>query len=159
MTSVFNPNPTNISKSDIALLYVEILLRWEKGLKDVGFNIRAKGFNKFLKDNALEIVSRDSLPEMTVAFEEHSPTLKAKEQNILIFYNVNGSQAKSLYFHVRNAIAHGHIERVKIGRAYYYYFEGNRDNTLQRERMKGQIKASILHNFVTALQLTAKNQK
>ena len=152
-----NLNLTGVPSTVITQLYNEVLWRWEKELRDKGFSIRSKGFNAYRRSYPISIVSVDTLPITKIKFDEYKSILRHEEKNIFIFYNAYDSQAKSIFFHLRNAIAHAHIERLRIGKTNYYYFEGNKQNAAHKERMKGQIKASILKEFITALLLTAKD--
>jgi len=154
-----NPNPTKIDNTVIAWLYTEVLLRWEKELNEKGFYIRSKGFSKYRKEKTIKLAISDNLEDLPDTFNEWHPILRLQPQNIFVYYNDGKGKAKSLYFHLRNAIGHGHIERIKIGRSDYYYFESFKTSaSLHKERMKGQIKASMLKDFITALQLTVKEE-
>jgi hypothetical protein len=132
---------------------MEVLLRWELELQGKSFSIRDKGFRVFQKSESLELLVVDKLDDLSSCVAKVMKRLGEEQASFFLFYNNQGSQAKSLFKHLRDAIAHGNISQMKIGRSNYLRVENHyRNNT----RMVGQIKAVRMEDFIHALHGTVK---
>jgi len=148
-----NVNVSGVSKATFVFLYMEVLLRWELELKDKPFSIRDKEFRTFQKNEAIELLSIDNLDELSSNVPRFMSRIGEEQSNFFLFHNNKVSQAKSLFKHLRDAVAHGNIKQMKIGRFNYLRFENYYQN---RTRMIGQIKAARLEGYVQALHGTVK---
>ena len=144
-----NTNPSKFTRAELADIYEKLVLYYEltQGLEREHLSIRVKGYRPLVDSLALEV--KPFSTEQALADVE-LPQFDSK-QNLIWFHDAKNSQLKSLFYHLRNAAAHGDIERHQL-RPITYRIE---------HRYKGKlklfciIKKNDFWHFVDA----AKNMK
>lgn len=141
-----NTNKSRLSKELMASIYESVILQWELGLKDhKNFSIRAKEFQTFRRSFELVLEPMKS----AVEFETRSQSPWPAKRNWIVFSDGEGSQARSVLKHLRNAAAHGHIEKGGTTLQFNSY------NTKGKQVMQGQLESKIFIDFIKALLKTA----
>lgn len=137
--------PNNLKKIT-CLLYERILYRWEKELKNrSGFDIRAKGFKSEILRRQLYRATFAKSEDLSKAFNE-----KLHGEEYLYFVANGESQAKALYRHLRNAVAHA---EVLIDGEYIGLKDVNRNKQIT---MLARLKLANFAKFITAIAFTVK---
>ncbi len=140
-----NINPSRLPKETLALLYEQVILRWELDLaQHAGFDIRQKEFQAFRRKNEITLEPLNNSEEFANRMNAPLPS-----GNWFIFCNTASAQTQSLFRHLRNAAAHGHIRKTRAKLSFQSF------NTKKKEVMKGEIEMEIIEPFVRALVGTA----
>lgn len=146
-----------LDRKTAADLYLNLLVPWETVYRDLpqkgNFDIRSKVFIAFQRDNEIVISSLDTKAESDKEIRSVN-AYGSEGKQIIIFQKGDNSRARSLFKHLRNAIAHAHVDRVKIENRWFLIFSGIRDS---KYVLKAQIKQSKLGDLIAALKSTAKN--
>ena len=132
-----------ISDNIIVKLYKEILIKFEKELKNkkIGYDIKNKKLQLFIKKINLKLIPVDS--KTTI----NKQSLGNKN---IIYFKYSGSQPYELLRHFRNIVAHNKIEKDKIGRLNFLVFESWSQNN-KGITMYGQIQENKLFDFIERL--------
>lgn len=132
-----------ISDNIIVRLYKEILIKFEKELKfeKTGYDIKNKKLQFFIKEMNLTLTPVNS--KATINKQSLG------NQNI-IYFKYSGSQPYELLRHFRNVVAHGKIEKVKIGKLNFLIFEDLNEKK-KDITMYGQIQENKLFDFIERL--------
>ena len=147
-----NVNLSRLPKDLMADLYERIILRWELDVKvsENGFDIRDKQLKAFLSDNKIYLQAYDNQTEYS---SNQDITLKEEVNDYLYFVNIESSQPKSILRHLRNAVAHAHVQKVKNQLLL------NAFNIKKQEVMRGKLKQKIFISFVDALVTSSRPKK
>ena len=146
-----------LDRKTAADLYLNLLVPWETIYRDLPkkgtFDIRSKEFTAFKRDNGLIVTALDTKAE---ANKEIGSCLSfyVEPKQIVIFQKGDNSRARSLFKHLRNSVAHAHVERVKIDNRWFLIFSSKSES---RYVLKAQIQQSKLRDLIAALKSTAKN--
>lgn len=147
--------PVNINKdkidSDIfCLLYINIILVWERAFKTkkTGFSVRTKYFKSFKSENSLDIYIAKNSDDIKNIIKTNR--LNDSKNNFFV-YTSNNSQAYDLFRHLRNSVAHGNYKKQKIGK---YNFLVVQDLCRNKLTMYGQVKMVSLEGLIYALYQT-----
>ena len=149
------PTPNN---KIIAKLYVSVLIPWEKHIKYLEpkgiFDIRSKEFLKFKRAASLAIRSVDNSTGAHETILAHL-TSQLPPQNIVIVLKGDLSIARCIFRHLRNSIAHGNIEAIKIkNNNYLKFIDINPRN--ENHNFIMILRARNLEHFISALMTTIK---
>lgn len=149
-----------INRKIAAELYLRILVPWEAEYKQLPitgyFDIRSKAFTAYRrqKDFILEIhatkADSDSAVKANIIFGKEA-------KQFVVFQKGSGSRARSLLKHLRNSVAHAHLERVKIKNIWFIIFTSYSEDSTGKSKsilLRAQIKESELSFFISALQST-----
>ena len=146
-----------LDRKTAADLYLNLLVPWEKVYRDLPtkgtFDIRSKEFTAYKRDNELEISVLGTKAESVKAINENMSFISESKQ-LAIFQKGDNSRARSLFKHLRNSVAHAHVERVKIKYKWFLIFSAMSDG---KYVLKAQIQESKLGDLIAALKSTAKN--
>ena len=138
-------------------LYLNLLTPWEKVFSVLpikgSFDIRSKEFSAFKREYDFKVVVLSNQTESDKAIIENK-LFNYQPKQLAIFSKGDNSRARSLFKHLRNAIAHAQIVKVKIQNKWYLIFSAQRDG---KYVLKVQIQQSNLGELIAALKSTAKN--
>lgn len=132
-----------INDKTIVRLYNEVLIKFEQELKDekTGYNIKNKKLQSFKKEIGLILIqvnSKDIIKK------------EALGNKNIIYFKYSGSQPYELLRHFRNVVAHGKIEKVKIGKLNFLIFEDLNEKK-KDITMYGQIQENKFFDFIEML--------
>ena len=107
-----NTNPSKFTRVELADIYEKLVLYYEltQGLEREHLSIRVKGYRTLVDSLALEV---KPFPTEQALADVELPQFDSK-QNLIWFHDAKNSQLKSLFYHLRNAAAHGDIERHQL---------------------------------------------
>ncbi|MDV6346293.1 HEPN family nuclease [Nitrosomonas sp. Is35] len=146
-----------LDRNTAANLYLNLLVPWETVYRDIpekgGFDIRSKEFTAYKRDNKFEIKPLNTKSESDKEINENL-SFGSEARQLAIFQIGNNSRARSLFKHLRNSVAHAHVERLKIKNKWFLIFSAKSDD---KYVLKAQIQESKLRDFIAALKSTAKN--
>lgn len=146
-----------LERKTAADLYLNLLVPWEREFKILptkgSFDIRSKKFTAYKRDNEFELKALGTKAESDKEISENvSFGLEAKQ--LAMFQKGDNSRARSLFKHLRNSVAHAHVERIKIENKWFLVFSAMSD---EKYVLKAQIQESKLGDLIAALKSTAKN--
>lgn len=151
MKTPVNINKDNIKNSDFLLLYINILLFHERHLKgNSGYDVRSKSIKDFKDKYGLVLKKMDT---GSIASNSNANITG----NYLFFTDTKNNQVVSIFYHLRNSIAHGKFTKKKIGRHNFILFEDQQNGG--RCTMKGQIGLSKLEEFIYSLYKSNKSKR
>ena len=137
-------------------LYLHLLVPWETYYKKLpkqgSFDIRSKKFTAYKRDNEFEMKVLDTTAMSDKEIRENVHFI-AEAKELAIFQKGDNSRARSLFKHLRNSVAHAHVERVKIRNKWFLVFS---TKSGEKYVLKAQIQESKLRDFIAALKATAK---
>ena len=146
-----------LDRKTAADLYLNLLVPWEKVYRDLPkkgrFDIRSKDFTAFKRDNGLVIKALDTKAEADKEIDA-CVSFYVEPKQIVIFQKGDNSRARSLFKHLRNSVAHAHVERIKIKNRWFLIFSAKSSG---RYVLKAQVQQSKLGDLIAALKSTAKN--
>ena len=138
-------------------LYLNLLVPWEKVYKDLpskgSFDIRSKEFTAYKRDNGFELKVLGTKTESDKIINE-TEAFKSEAKQLAIIQKGDNSRARSLFKHLRNSVAHAHVERLKIKSKWFLIFSAMSGG---KYVLKAQIQESKLGELIAALKSTAKN--
>ena len=146
-----------LDRKTAADLYLNLLVPWETLYRDLpkngSFDIRSKEFTSYKRNNEFELKALGTKSESD--YEINNNILFGSEaKQLAIFQKGDNSRARSLFKHLRNSVAHAHVERVKLKNKWFLIFSAKSDG---KYVLKAQIQESKLGDLITALKSTAKN--
>jgi hypothetical protein len=146
-----------LDRRTAADLYLNLLVPWETFYRDIpengAFDIRSKEFTAFKRDNKFEIKVLETKPESDKEINENV-SFGSEAKQLAIFQKGDNSRARSLFKHLRNSVAHAHVERLKIRNKWFLIFSAKSNG---KYVLKAQIQESKLGDFITALKSTARS--
>lgn len=146
-----------LDKKTAADLYLNLLVPWEEKYKNIpqkgNFDIRSKEFTAFKRVNELFVVALNTKAEAHKEIEENT-NFGTMNKQIIIFQKGDGSRARSLFKHLRNSVAHAHVEKIKIENKWFLLFSAARE---KQHILKAQIQQSKLGDLIAALKSTIKD--
>lgn len=147
MQTPVNINKDKIDSNIFSLLYINVLLVWERAFKTkkTGFSVRTKYFKSFKSENSLEIYVAKNSDDIKSIIKSNE--LNNSNNNFFV-YTSNNSQSYDLFRHLRNSVAHGNYQKQKIGRYNFLIVEDLFRNKLT---MCGQVKMLDLEGLIYAL--------
>lgn len=130
-------------------LYEHVILRWELDIESQkGFNIKKKEFQAFRRGNGITLEPLANAAEFAARMNTPLPA-----GNWFVFSNTESAQPRSLFKHIRNAAAHGHIKKIGKKLSFQSY------NTKGKETMRGEIQVGLFEQFIHALVDTATTKQ
>ncbi len=151
MKTPININKDKLEDEIFKLLYINILLVWERKykLQKTGYSIRNKYFKEFIHLRGLGIyVAKDKKgikKDINKILKEKD--LSNSKDNYFVFQS-NTSYAYDIFRHLRNSVAHGNYTKEKIGKNSYLNFKDTYRNKLT---MFGQVKCTDLEDLIFTL--------
>lgn len=146
-----------LDRKTAADLYLNLLVPWETVYRDLpkkgSFDIRSKEFTAYKRDNGFEVEVLGTKTESDNEINKNA-SFGSEAKQLAIFQKGDNSRARSLFKHLRNSVAHAHVERVKIKNKWYLIFSAKNDG---KYVLKAQIQESKLGDLIAALKSTAKN--
>lgn len=143
-----NVNKTRLPKELMAFLYGQVILRWEKDLAlHTGFNIQRKEFQTFRRKHGITLDPQKNIEDFTNRMKSALPS-----GSWFVFCDRESAQSKSLFKHIRNAAAHGHIRKTGSKISLHSYSQ-------KKEVMRGEIEIKIFEAFILALVDTATSKE
>lgn len=146
-----------LDRKSAADLYLNLLVPWETVYKDLpikgSFDIRSKEFTVFKRDNELLISILNTKAEVDKEVKANT-SFGVEGKQIIILQKGDNSRARSLFKHLRNSVAHAHVDREKIKNKWYLLFSAKSDG---KYVIKAQIQESRLGELIAAIKSTAKN--
>jgi len=146
-----------ISKTIASELYLDLLVFWEKEAKNLPktgyFDIRRKKFQDYKRAVNLKVIVMKNSQLSNDTIESYKINTQIPEQ-IVVFSKGDSSSARSLFRHLRNSIAHAHIEVKKISKCNYLIFSAK--NTKGKNILFAKLKQSEIKSFISAIKSTIK---
>jgi hypothetical protein len=147
-----------LDRKTAADIYLGILVEWERTYKDLpqigNFDIRSKEFSAFKRTNSLEVLSYENATLSDEAISSRTE-LHSQPKQIVLFQKGSNSRARGLFKHIRNSIAHSHVERVKIKNKWFICFSAKNDKG--KQVLHAQLIQNKLTPFISALKSTVKS--
>ena len=146
-----------LDRKSAADLYLNLLVPWEMVYKNLpikgSFDIRSKEFTVFKRDNELLISILNTKAEVDKEVKANT-SFGVDIKQIIILHKGDNSRARSVFKHLRNSVAHAHVDREKIKNKWYLLFSAKSDG---KYVIKAQIQESKLGELIAAIKSTAKN--
>ncbi|HGH4747968.1 TPA: hypothetical protein ACJIXE_001817 [Serratia marcescens] len=144
-----NSNPSKLTRAELADIYEKLVLYYEQhqGLTSELLSTQVKGYRKLKSGLSLQIQPFSTERELATS----TLPIADNKQNLIWFHNAKGNILKSIFYHLRNAVAHADIERIE-GKPIWYRIEHRYKNQL---KLICQMKKTDFWCFVDA----AKNLK
>ena len=112
-----------------------------------------KEFTSYKRNNGFELKVLGTKSESDNEIKNNI-IFGSEAKQLAIFQKGDNSRARSLFKHLRNSVAHAHIERVKLKNKWFLIFSAKSDG---KYVLKAQIQESKLGDLIAALKSTAKN--
>ena len=125
---------TNLSNKEISYFY-EVLLKYEKLISKQPQGFKYKDIKKFLKQHLIHL-------------DYKNPIVKHSEKNKIIF-TYHTSICACFIRHIRNAFAHGMIQKEKN-----FYIIIDYDKKQKKYTMYGKINKELLPKLIEAMEKT-----
>jgi len=148
-----------LDRKTAADLYLNVLVPWEETYRDLPrkgtFDIRSKPFTSYRRKHELEMTVYETKRDSDAAIQQ-DPRIGTESVDLLIFQKGDNSRARSLFKHLRNSIAHAHVQRKKIDSRWFLVFEARSSD--DKKVFGGQLQQSRMSEFVAALKSTVRRR-
>lgn len=128
--------------------YTSIILYYEQNVASAtvtNFDARKPKWKQYCKKNHIKFYPLNS---------GNINDFQTKATPFFCYNNKGVKKTLALFRHLRNAYAHGNVEKIKINNKWYYCFEDKTDSG--HITMRGQIPKGILKELIQELK---ENQK